>query len=186
MKKTDTREQIIKQAAKLFKEQGYNCTSVKQITASVGISAPALYYFFPGGKAELLRVVVRALKMDPEKILAELKMAQSLEELVGLINQFLPELLQVVATDIRWLRNEADQLPKEEKNFVQDTILTTFEIILTEARRFIPKEKDARRFVWMMMFIHNGYMELFSIFDVGEQDPFSQDDLNQAILDFIL
>ena len=183
MKKKDTRQQIIKHATRLFKSQGYTRTSIKQITGAVGCTAPALYYFFPGGKIELLQVVVRSLNMDPEKMLSDLGAAQSLEELIGLINAHLPRLLEVVATDIRWLHKEANQLPKEEQAFIQDTILTTYEIILTEAKRFIPEEDGARSFAWMIFLIHDGYMEMFNYLKMGEHDLFTRSELNQAILD---
>jgi len=184
VKQKDTRQQIIKQATLLFKKQGYAGTSIKQITEAVGITAPALYYFFPEGKAELLRVVVKELNMDPEAMLANLKTAKSLEELVELINTHLPELLKVVATDILWLHHESDQLPEEEKTFIQNTILATYEIISTEASRFIPENERARQFAWMMFLIHDGYMEIFMIYDLGKHDPFTHNDLNQLILDF--
>jgi len=182
MTKKNTKEQIIKNAALLFSKNEYKGTSVKQIADATGCTAPALYYFFPGGKSELLQAVVRSLDMDPKKALAELKTAQSLEELVELINLHLPRLLEVVSTDIRWLHNEMDQLPEEETAFVHDTILSVFEIILIEAKRFIPREEDARHFAWIIFFIHQGHMDLFKIYNINLHDSLTQSELNQAVL----
>ena len=180
-KKKNTRQQIIKQAILLFKKQGYSGTSIKQITEVVGISAPALYYFFPEGKLELLRAVVKELKMDPATILEPIKSARSLAELISLINIHLPQLLEIVATDISWLHFERPHLPDEEKAFVNKTIMTTVNIIQTEAKRHISCETQARRFAWMVMLAHNGYLELFKIYHLNEYDPFSQVEFNETL-----
>jgi AcrR family transcriptional regulator len=49
----DTRERILDVAAVLFRERGYEGTSVREIAMGVGISAPALYWHF-ASKQEIL------------------------------------------------------------------------------------------------------------------------------------
>lgn len=55
----ETRERIIRAAARLFSEQGYAATSVKQIAAAVKVSAPALYWHF-SSKSDLLHAVIQS------------------------------------------------------------------------------------------------------------------------------
>jgi AcrR family transcriptional regulator len=52
-----TREQILLEAAKLFRHQGYYATTLRQIAAAVGIKAGSIYYHF-ASKDEILAVVL--------------------------------------------------------------------------------------------------------------------------------
>lgn len=54
-----TRERIVRAAGKLFSEQGYAATSVKQIATAVQVSAPALYWHFES-KGDLLHAVIHS------------------------------------------------------------------------------------------------------------------------------
>ncbi|MBT2387892.1 TetR/AcrR family transcriptional regulator [Streptomyces sp. ISL-1] len=80
------REQILKEAARLFAERGFHGVGVDEIGAAVGISGPGLYRHFPGKDAmlaELLvgiserllsggRLRVEEADADPEMLLASL------------------------------------------------------------------------------------------------------------------
>ncbi|MHA6481744.1 TetR/AcrR family transcriptional regulator [Paenibacillus sp. strain BS8-2] len=44
---------VIPKVAEVFRELGYEGASMSQITSRTGISKGSLYYFFPGGKAEM-------------------------------------------------------------------------------------------------------------------------------------
>ncbi|MER7620262.1 TetR/AcrR family transcriptional regulator [Streptomyces sp. NPDC126503] len=80
------REQILKEAARLFAARGFHGVGVDEIGAAVGISGPGLYRHFPGKDAmlaELLvgiserlldggRLRVRGAEGDPEAVLASL------------------------------------------------------------------------------------------------------------------
>jgi AcrR family transcriptional regulator len=80
------REQILKEAARLFAERGFHGVGVDEIGAAVGISGPGLYRHFPGKDAmlaELLvgiserllsggRLRVEEATADPELLLASL------------------------------------------------------------------------------------------------------------------
>src|SRR3954470_12576144 len=52
------REQILKEAARLFAERGFHGVGVDEIGAAVGISGPALYRHFPGKDAMLTELLV--------------------------------------------------------------------------------------------------------------------------------
>ena len=59
----DTKEKIIGTAAKLFAEQGYAATSLRQIIGEAGVNLAAVHYHF-GSKEELLDELVHR-KVDP-------------------------------------------------------------------------------------------------------------------------
>jgi TetR/AcrR family transcriptional repressor of lmrAB and yxaGH operons len=57
---TDTRARLLSTAADLFQRQGFNGTSIKQITDGAGATTGSLYHFFPGGKDELAAEAITA------------------------------------------------------------------------------------------------------------------------------
>ena len=50
------REVIIKEASKLFKEKGFNATSMRELAERVGVEAPSLYNHIQS-KSELLKII---------------------------------------------------------------------------------------------------------------------------------
>ncbi|MGW4226297.1 SACE_7040 family transcriptional regulator [Streptomyces bauhiniae] len=52
------RQQILKEAARLFAERGFHGVGVDEIGAAVGISGPGLYRHFPGKDAMLAELLV--------------------------------------------------------------------------------------------------------------------------------
>ncbi|MGP4000966.1 SACE_7040 family transcriptional regulator [Streptomyces sp. 8N706] len=52
------RDQILKEAARLFAERGFHGVGVDEIGAAVGISGPGLYRHFPGKDAMLAELLV--------------------------------------------------------------------------------------------------------------------------------
>ena len=59
MTMAETRERLLATTAELFQRQGYNGTSMKQITDGAEATTGSLYHFFPGGKDELAAEVIR-------------------------------------------------------------------------------------------------------------------------------
>lgn len=55
----DTRDRLLTATAELFRRQGYNGTSVKQVTTAAHAPFGSLYHHFPGGKEELAEAVIR-------------------------------------------------------------------------------------------------------------------------------
>jgi AcrR family transcriptional regulator len=85
----DTRERLLRAAADVFAERGYDGTRVADIAARAGVSNGALYAHF-GSKAELL---VGALRAHGRRLLAELFAAdpdRSVTDLLLVIGRWLP------------------------------------------------------------------------------------------------
>jgi AcrR family transcriptional regulator len=86
----DTRERLLRAAAAVFAERGYDGTRVADIAAAAGVSNGALYAHFES-KAELL---VHALRTHGRRLLAEQFAAdpdQSVTELLLAIGRSLPQ-----------------------------------------------------------------------------------------------
>ncbi|MGW0806025.1 TetR family transcriptional regulator [Nonomuraea sp. NPDC002799] len=85
----ETRERLLRAAAEVFAERGYDGTRVADIAAAAGVSNGALYAHF-GSKAELL---VTALRAHGRRMLATLFAAdpdRSIAELLLVIGRWLP------------------------------------------------------------------------------------------------
>ncbi|WP_155358826.1 TetR/AcrR family transcriptional regulator [Acrocarpospora macrocephala] len=85
----ETRERLLRAAAEVFAERGYDGTRVADIAAAAGVSNGALYAHF-GSKAELL---VAALRAHGRRLLAGLFAAdpdRSITDLLLAIGRWLP------------------------------------------------------------------------------------------------
>jgi TetR/AcrR family transcriptional repressor of lmrAB and yxaGH operons len=68
----DTRGRMVRSAAALFREHGYDGVGFREIVADAGAARGAIYHHFPGGKAELAEEVVRAVGASIDALLAKL------------------------------------------------------------------------------------------------------------------
>ncbi|GAB1422391.1 transcriptional regulator YxaF [Anaerolineales bacterium] len=82
---SSAREQIIEATCQLIEVQGYHATGLNQIISESGSPKGSLYYYFPGGKEELVTEAIRhtgealknhiqaqlALKDDPAEAIAD-------------------------------------------------------------------------------------------------------------------
>jgi AcrR family transcriptional regulator len=85
----ETRERLLRAAADVFAERGYDGTRVADIAAAAGVSNGALYAHFPS-KADLL---VDALRTHGRRLLADLFAAdpnRSITELLLAVGRLLP------------------------------------------------------------------------------------------------
>ena len=56
---TATREKLLETAKNLFAEMGYHGTPVRAITRQIQKGDGILYHYFPGGKQEIMSVLLR-------------------------------------------------------------------------------------------------------------------------------
>jgi len=54
---SDAREQLLDAAEAIFTRKGYGATTLRDISAGLGLSHASLYYHFPGGKEALFEAV---------------------------------------------------------------------------------------------------------------------------------
>ena len=97
--KTDTKSKIIYAAVKLFPELGYEKTSMRRIAEEVGITKPALYYYYKN-KDELFKSIVDfgnnfSIQRLTEICDKDLPIEQKLKELVWIKFSFMDEMEEV-------------------------------------------------------------------------------------------
>jgi AcrR family transcriptional regulator len=77
--KRDTRERILRVAAELFSEQGYDATSLRQLADRLGFTKAALYYHFQS-KDEILEALVGPVLEMLDELVERLEQARSTED----------------------------------------------------------------------------------------------------------
>jgi AcrR family transcriptional regulator len=75
----DTRSEILDVAMELFTSQGFDGTSLRQISERLGITKAALYYYFPG-KDDMMRALVAPMADAVSALLERLEAARDLRE----------------------------------------------------------------------------------------------------------
>ncbi len=59
----DTKEKILKSAAKLFRINGYDGTPISEIIRDAAVSKGSLYYYFPSKQVMLYEIAVKSIKV---------------------------------------------------------------------------------------------------------------------------
>ena len=77
-RKTIVAKEVLEQAARLFAQKGYANTSLQDVAKAVGLSRPALYYYFPSKNA-LLEAMVEDVTVVGARMLAEIRDDRDLE-----------------------------------------------------------------------------------------------------------
>jgi AcrR family transcriptional regulator len=157
---TDLADRILAEAGKLFREQGYAATTIKQIAAAAGCTTAALYYYYEGGKSEILTGTIRSFP-TPEELLAGMDDCNSPAEFVVELTSTLAPALPRMADEIGWLLFQFPTLPDEEKEVVQSRIMRTHDALRDRLARLTADEGEADRLAWMIFTAFIGYHQVF-------------------------
>jgi AcrR family transcriptional regulator len=175
--RTNRRELILDTAAKLFTEQGYAETSVRQIADEVGVTEAALYYHFKEGKRELLQHVVECQFPDLQSIVEGCREAQSLRELVIAYGEMLVDLGPTYITQLRWLSSEFQRLDPKERAFIQQKQLAFQKGMADLIAQFVDSPETANGLAWVLFSTTFGYGQLFYNFDLRDFVDFSREEM---------
>ncbi len=122
-----TRDEVLREAARLFARRGYGGTSVEDIGAACGISGPAIYKHFSSKHALLSRLLVevseRLLAGGRDVVRGAGGPADALEQLVGAHAGFAlrePDLIRVQDRDLLSLREQdAHAVRRLQRDYVE-------------------------------------------------------------------
>lgn len=115
---TATREKLLETAKNLFAEMGYHGTPVRAITRQIQKGDGILYHYFPGGKQEIMSVLLREsfehrvyeIKQLTNETIEHLPLREALLAILGKINELFLDDLDLM----RILFRENDLLDLEE------------------------------------------------------------------------
>ncbi len=169
---TDLKDIILQKAGELFAQQGYTATSNKQIAKAAGCTTAALYYYFEGGKSQLLREVIRSYALDLSSVFEVGQNAESLQEFLVTFGQSVAQVMPEMLRRIVWLQPEFSHLPDAEKAAVQSLFVSLHNGIYTHISRFVKDDEVATRLAWLLFCAYFGYEQVFLSMQVGQQVPF--------------
>ena len=116
----ETKRSLLDAAQKLFADNGYNATPVRSINQKIGMADGLLYHYFPGGKKEILQViVVESFKRISSKLqnpidnLDELSIEDAIEQVYQNWHKVFHEYKDIVK--ILFKENEVMQLVENEQ-----------------------------------------------------------------------
>jgi len=130
----ETRKKLLESALKLFAENGYAGTQVRAINRSVGLADGIMYHYFPGGKKEILQVLmdenVKQIIADfrsRNESLVNLTIADALEQIYRNADEVITDHLDAFKIFFK----EGDVRAIVEKEFLES--------ILFNRRRWFPE-----------------------------------------------
>src|SRR6266545_3124577 len=159
---TDLKETILREAEELFIAHGYAGTSIKQVAAASGCTSAALYYYFPEGKAQILREVVRCTFSEKFTTLIRAgRDATTLSEWVRAFGRAAIQAMHDLHRRRNWIELEMHQLGADEQAVVHQQVLELHQAIATEIARFVEDETTANKLAWILLCAFSGYAQLF-------------------------
>jgi AcrR family transcriptional regulator len=181
---TNLAEIILEKSSELFREQGYVATTIKQIARAAGCTTAALYYYYEGGKSEILSEVVRSFqKVDPSLISS--KECSSLSEFIVHLTTTLAPALPLIGEQMGWLMLQFSNLPDEIQQTVQSHILDRHAMLKNQIICFTDDETEADRLAWVIFNAFIGYQQVFFKTEIGQQINFNTEAYGQFIAQII-
>lgn len=178
---TDLKETILQKAGELFAEQGYTATSNKQIAKAAGCTTAALYYYFEGGKAQILREVIHLYTLDLDHVFETGQDAKDLPELLTMLGRSVARAMPEILRRVSWLQPEFPHLPDAEKAAVQNLFLSLHKGITVLLARFVEDEEMLSRLAWLVLCAYFGYEQVFLKMEVSSLIPFSIESFTQTL-----
>jgi TetR/AcrR family transcriptional regulator, cholesterol catabolism regulator len=130
----DSRQEILRTAARLFQQRGYDATSMNDVAAALKLSKGGLYHHFQSKDEILFEIMNHAMDITQDRVLAPARgIADPEERLRALIRLHIEVVLSPADREITVMLHENHPLPpvlrkrinirkKEYIHFVEDLI----------------------------------------------------------------
>jgi TetR/AcrR family transcriptional regulator, cholesterol catabolism regulator len=149
----DSRQEILRTAARLFQQRGYDATSMNDVAAALKLSKGGLYHHFQGKDEILFEIMNHAMEITQERVIAPVRaIADPEERLRALIRLHIEVVLSPRDREITVMLHENHPLPpalrkrinarkKEYIHFVEELIAE----ILKDAQKNPQKNAERNR-----------------------------------------
>ncbi len=109
---TDSRQEILRTAARLFQQQGYDATSMNDVAAALKLSKGGLYHHFQSKDEILFNLMDHAMNITQERVVNAVKgIADPEERLRTLIRLHIGVVLSATDREISVMLHENHPLP---------------------------------------------------------------------------
>src|SRR3984957_10626035 len=148
----DSRQEILRTAARLFQQRGYDATSMNDVAAALKLSKGGLYHHFQSKDEILFEIMNHAMELTQERVIAPVSKVTGAEQrLRALIRLHLEVVLSPRDREITVMLHENHPLPpalrkrinarkKEYIHFVEDLIADVQKEAQKEAQEEAKKE----------------------------------------------
>ncbi|MGN0608659.1 MAG: TetR/AcrR family transcriptional regulator [Oscillospiraceae bacterium] len=105
-----TKRRLIEGAKKAFSEKGYKGTSVRYLSRSIGISESLLYHYFPDGKKELFREILKEelsviaeelMQFETDKEMYSMPIEDTLDRIFTNLSAIISEHIDIIRIIVR-------------------------------------------------------------------------------------
>src|ERR1700674_3087986 len=108
----DSRQEILRTAARLFQQRGYDATSMNDVAAALKLSKGGLYHHFPSKDEILFEIMNHAMEITQERVLDPVRrIADPEERLRALIRLHIEVVLSPRDREITVMLHENHPLP---------------------------------------------------------------------------
>ena len=108
----DSRQEILRTAARLFQQRGYDATSMNDVAAALKLSKGGLYHHFQSKDEILFEIMNHAMEMTQERVIAPVRgIAEPVERLRALIRLHIEVVLSPRDREITVMLHENHPLP---------------------------------------------------------------------------
>ena len=108
----DSRQEILRTAARLFQQRGYDATSMNDVAAALKLSKGGLYHHFQSKDEILFNLMNHAMDITQERVIDEVKRVDDPEErLRTLIRRHIEVVMSVRDREITVMLHENHPLP---------------------------------------------------------------------------
>jgi AcrR family transcriptional regulator len=182
VERTNRRDLIIEEASRLFVEQGYAATSVRQIAEAVGCTEAALYYHFKDGKRELLQAVFECNIPNLIHAVEACSTSPSLHDFVAcFMRQMVNKAQDHMVSQLRWIFTEFPNLSEDERFLLYNKNAVFRTALKTRLLRYVPGEAEVDHIAWLLMFVGFGYGQMMITLGLLSATDFDLD----AFVDFL-
>jgi TetR/AcrR family transcriptional regulator, cholesterol catabolism regulator len=141
----DSRQEILRAAARLFQQRGYDATSMNDVASALKLSKGGLYHHFQGKDEILFEIMNHAMEITEERVLAPVRsIGNPAERLRALIRLHMEVVLSPRDREITVMLHENHPLPpglRKRINHRKKEYVHFVENLIGEVQKDFQKEK---------------------------------------------
>ncbi len=147
----DSRQEILRTAARLFQQRGYDATSMNDVAAALKLSKGGLYHHFQSKDQILFEIMNHAMEITEERVLAPVRAISGAEaQLRALIRLHMEVVLSPRDREITVMLHENHPLPpglRKRINHRKKDYVHFVEKLIAEVQKEVQKEAQPARTV---------------------------------------
>jgi len=144
----DSRQEILRTAARLFQQRGYDATSMNDVAAALKLSKGGLYHHFQSKDEILYEIMNHAMEITQERVLNPVRgIADPVERLRALIRLHIEVVLSPRDREITVMLHENHPLPpalRKRINARKKDYIHFLENLMAEVQKEAQKESKGR------------------------------------------